>query len=961
VEDNQAPILSVSFEGCEAFLGAAGNQFFNNLWEQAAGQGITVLVGSGDSGSADCDPPYNTSVSGAAEAVSGLFVGGLASTPYDIAVGGTDFYYPANAKLQTLSSYWNIPTATNSNNNADWSSAKGYIPEKPWNLSDPALDQVDMSDQGYEAGGGGASSCIVYTGHVDSGSTADPSLCQGGYPKPSWQTGFGSDAARDLPDVSLFASDGSNYSFVAVCVLAGDCAVPNTGPNGVASPLQVSALGGTSASAPMMAGIMALVVEKTKSRQGQANTVLYPLSQQAPQAFHDIAVGTNRVGCVAGTPDCGVDGYLTGYGATVGYDLATGLGSVDAAALVDNWSKITLMPTATTLSINPAAAVHGTSLTFTVNVTGGPASGQITLLTTHASNSPQGQYTTSCAAFPCTFTYAALPGGGYNVYARYAGSSVYAPSTSAAVPVTITPENSEVAIYYQVGQTASGQVSNLNGQTLLYGTGVLFTAVPVPENYSLPPNATGITSTPATGSITVRDNGVAIATLLLNGSGQAIFSDRDLAVGNHSLVASYSGDSSYNPSDTVSPLATPMNFTVGATGTTLKLEPSYQQVLPGGTGFVTAYISLEGQAAPTGSVTFSVTSSAATITLPPVSVTFTTGNNAVAAITIPASALVAGPPTLSQAGNNSVTATYSGDSNYLPATQQTPAAIYDAMSYTNIFLFTTPVAPIAGQSTAITARVGWINLLSIPGYPGGSVDFLDGTNPLGTVTTAPDANGNGVSTFTTSTLTAGVHTLTANYSGDAQFLPSTASITVTVAPAVPPPPPPALDFTLSATPVTLGAAANSSSKSTLTATLNGPAAATGSISLSCTSPAQFRSMVCSVPASMSFAAGATSATNTVTVSISATTASLDLRKPGARWPVVAGTLGLALLLPVGFSRRRRWRALLCALMLFVLATGLVSCGFWGSLGSVPPGNYNVTVNGTLGTVSHQTTIPVTVQ
>jgi hypothetical protein len=531
------------------------------------------------------------------------------------------------------------------------------------------------------------------------------------------------------------------------------------------------------------------------------------------------------------------------------------------------------------------------------------------------------------------------------------------------VPVTITPENSEVAVYYQVGQTSTGQVSNLNGQTLLYGTSVYFTAVPVPMNYPLPTDASNITATPATGSVTVSDNGVVIgAGLVLNGSGQAFFKDSNLAVGIHSLVASYAGDLSYNPSNTTSPLATPMNFIVGATSTTLKLEPFYQEVLPGGTGFVTAYIAVEGQAAPTGTVTFSVTSSVGTATLPPVAVTFTVGSNAVAAVTIPASALVAGPPTLSQAGNNTVTATYSGDSNYQPAAQQTAAAIYDAQSSTNIFLFIAPGAPVAGQSTALTARVGWINLLSIPGYPGGSVDFLDGTNPLGTVTTAPDAYGNGVATFTTSTLTAGVHTLTANYSGNTQFLPSTALITVTVAQAVPPPPPPALDFTLSATPATLSGGTNASSTSTLTATLNGPAAAAGSITLSCTPPARFPAISCSVPASMSFAAGATTATSNVTVSISGLTASLDLRKPGPRWPVAAGALSLALLLPLGFGRRRRgWRALLSVLLLLALATGLGSCGFWGSLVTVPVGNYSVTVSGTLGAVSHQTTIPVIVQ
>ncbi len=963
VDENQAAVLSVSFGQCEAFLGAAKNQFFNNVYEQAAGQGITVLVSSGDSGSAGCDPPYNSSVSGPMQAVSGLFVSGLASTPYNVAVGGTDFYYPANATQATLSTYWNTSTAANPNNNADWSSAKAYIPEKPWNMSDPALNQVNMSGVGSGAGGGGASSCLDYFGRVDSGSTADKAMCQGAYAKPEWQSGFGIDTVRDLPDVSLFASDGSNYSFVAVCVSTSDCAVPNGGPNSSTAPLKVFALGGTSASAPAMAGMMALVVDKTQSRQGQANTVLYPLSQQQPQAFHDIAVGTIRIGCKAGSPDCGADGFLTGYNATTGYDLATGLGSVDAAVLVNSWSSISFNPTATSLTIAPTTAIHGTPLSFTVNVTGGPTSGDITLLTTQASGSPTGLYTGACAAFPCTFGYAALPGGNYSVSARYSGSSKYAPSTSAAVPVTITPENSEVAIYYVVGQTSTGQVSNLNGQTLLYGTRVIITAIPVPENYSLPLNASDIASTPATGNIVVTDAGVAVgAPLPLNSAGQAVFSSSTFAVGNHSLVAHYAGDSSYKPSDTVSPVRTPMNFTVGATNTTLKLDPFYQEVLPGGTGSVTAYIATMGTAAPTGTVTFSVTSSAGTVALPAVAITSTSGRNAVAAITIPASALVAGPQTVSQTGNNSVTATYSGDTNYLPATQQTAAQIYDAQVSTNVFLSIAPNAPTAGQSAVITARVGWSNLLSIPGFPAGSVDFLDGTSPLGTVSITPDAYGNGIATFSTSGLTAGVHTLTANYKGNTQFLSSTASITVTIASV----PPPAFVFNLSATPVTIPkGAGNPSEASTLSFVLNQALSSASQISLSCAVGSKAIPMSCKVPASVSVATGVTKASSTVTISIAGVMARMEPNKQIGypQWLMAAGSIAFALLLPWGLGRRRRaWRTYVCVLSSLAFAVGLSSCGVVSlRFQTVPQGTYGVTATATVGSVTHQINIPVTVQ
>ena len=961
LDDNQASILSLSFGECEAFLGPTYNQFYNNLFEQGAAQGMTVLVSTGDSGSAMCDPPVNTS--GPTQAVSGLFVNGLASTPYNVAVGGTDFYYPANATLDTLSAYWNMPTAADPNNNADWSSAKSYIPEKPWDLSDPVLDQVNLSPS-LGAGGGGASSCTSYTGPTDAGDTANKADCHGGYAKPSWQTGFGSDQARDLPDVSLFASNGSNYSFTAICAFPGDCAVPNAGPDSVSSPLQVLGVGGTSVSAPAMAGIMALIVEKTGSRQGQANTVLYPLSQKFPLAFHDIAVGTNTVDCQAGTPDCGADGYLTGYNATTGYDLATGIGSIDAALLVGNWSAMTLKPTATTLQINPTTAVHGTALTFTVNVTGGPTSGDIALLITHPAGTAQGQYTTTCAAFPCVFTYSALPGGSYDVSARYAGNTVYAASTSAGVPVTISPESSEVAIYYQAGYSLSkGFITNLNGQTdLKYGAVVLFSSKPVPANAVLPASEFDITSTPATGTVSVSDFGAAVGgPLPLDATGQAVFEDFNLAVGKHSLVVSYPGDASYSASNTVSPLATPLNFTIGPTTATLSLQPYYQQVLPGTGASITASIPFEGQQGPTGTVTVSVMNPSGVITVLPAAALSVIEANYFSAVTvnIPASSLGSGPSTIGEAGNNIVTASYSGDSNYEPEVQQTPASIYDAKPYTNIVLYATPAGVVAGQSIAITARVGWIDLLNVPGYPGGSVTFLDGTNTLGTVTTVPDAYGNGIATFTTSTLTVGTHTITANYLGNAQFLASTASITVVVSPA----PPPALDFTLSATPVVLGSGFNPSGTSTVTFVLSYAATSAGSISLACTPPAQLPAMSCAVPSPVSFAAGATTGTGTVTVSIVGDIANVKMsRSSGRLWLAAGGGLTLAFLLPFGFrARRRRWRVLLGALLLLVLVAGIDSCdGVHLNGPPVAAGNYNVTVTATLGAATHQATIAVTV-
>src|SRR5208337_3822516 len=161
IDNNLAPIMSESYGGCEAELGAGGNQFHNALWEQAAAQGITVLMAAGDSGSAGCDSANR----GETTAQYGLAVSGLASTPFNVAVGGTDFDVNASNAL----TYWSL-----TNTSPSQSSAKSYIPESTWNDScaDSGLlgctppPNTNYLDYGLYliAGGGGPSRCINPTG-----------------------------------------------------------------------------------------------------------------------------------------------------------------------------------------------------------------------------------------------------------------------------------------------------------------------------------------------------------------------------------------------------------------------------------------------------------------------------------------------------------------------------------------------------------------------------------------------------------------------------------------------------------------------------------------------------------------------------------------------------------------------------------------------------------------------------
>ncbi len=380
IDNNLAPVMSESYGQCELYMGAAGNQFFNQLWQQAAAEGITVMISTGDSGSAVCDRPVSQPP---VPARVGLQVSGYSSTPYNVAVGGTDF-----SDLTTGTTYWN-PT----NNTTTEASAKSYIPESTWNDS---CTSAAFSVFGFSAtaeancnnsrlidfvaadgGSGGKSNCINSDGR-------NPASCAGGYAKPSWQAAATpNDGARDVPDVSLFAAAGLAGSFYVICEADQSSFACN--PNNPTA--DFLGIGGTSASAPAFAGVMALVNQQTNSRQGNANYVLYKLAAQQSSVFHDVTAGTIAMPCATGSPNCTTTtsgdayGVLTGYAAGPGYDLATGLGSVNVANLVNLWSNVTFTPSLTTLvSVSPSTITHGQPVN--VSVTVAPKSGTGTPLGT---------------------------------------------------------------------------------------------------------------------------------------------------------------------------------------------------------------------------------------------------------------------------------------------------------------------------------------------------------------------------------------------------------------------------------------------------------------------------------------------------------------------------------------------------------------------------------------------------
>ena len=728
VYGNIAPVLSLSFGACEQDLGS-GNTFLSNLWEQAAAQGITVAVSTGDSGSASCDNDQTQYY-----AVNGLAVSGYASTPYNVAVGGTDFYYSDYATgAASIATYWN----TAASQTPSTSIIKAPIPEQPWNDSQYGLNAEDFYTQNGSSattiagGGGGASSAAVCSTSYNSSGTCAGTLS--GYPKPAWQTGTGvpADKVRDIPDVSLFSADGWNYSYYPICAGDGDCQTPSGG-----NLVQITGVGGTSAAAPSFAGIMALVNQEY-GRQGQAGFVLYPLAAQFPAAFHDVTVGTNAEPCAFSstsssltlpTPNCNsvpnpitvtdpnlgaaTEGELAGYSATAGYDTATGLGSVDASVLISDWGSVKFTSTNVTLTPSETSFAHGTAISINGSVAptsgSGTATGTVALMTDSTEPVQQGQ-----TNFPLTngsFSASGvnyLPGGTYNIWGQYSGDATNAAAPSQKTQITVNPEAS--GIYFTVSNVATGYgggpAVSSGAMNVPYGTQLMLSAQVAPssqltayENCQTGVSATCPKFSEPTGTVVFADNAAAINTAVINAEGDAEY-NAPWAIGSHSVTASYSGDSSYNAST-----APAFTFTIAKNQPTMNLFSSVvTQFLPTGqsnvltiqvlnsanaTGEAGGLLYSNPAAAPTGTVSVSGLPSGS-----PTSATLAAGVDPQTAS--PAGIATIVIPSTVSSGTYNVTVTYNGDANYTTATQaaQIPAQSAGLTASTTAATITGTISP----------------------------------------------------------------------------------------------------------------------------------------------------------------------------------------------------------------------------------------------------------------------------
>ncbi|MBI4909360.1 MAG: Ig-like domain repeat protein [Acidobacteria bacterium] len=384
IDQNLAPVISFSYGGCENAGSFAIS--FRYLAQQANAQGITWIASAGDTGVATCDSLYATT--SLRQVSKGPNVAWPASSPEVTAIGGTTFADEAG-------NYWAI------SNNENGGSALGYIPEKVWN------------DSGSITATGGGRSAY--------------------FPKPFWQTGPGvpNDNARMIPDVSFSAS----ITHVPYMVFHSGA---------------FTAVGGTSAGAPAFAGIVALLNQSLSGKTGvpqnglgNINPALYRLAQSKPSIFHDVVDGDNRIPCAQSSPGC-VDGFV-GYNAGPGFDLVTGLGSIDANELINSWDFGA--PSETTLTADPDTATADATVRISATVAGKSATptGNVTFL---AGNTLLGEARLDNGAASISISAQrvfAAPSNG-KVTALYSGDETYTAS-SASTAITLTlPESGSLVI-----------------------------------------------------------------------------------------------------------------------------------------------------------------------------------------------------------------------------------------------------------------------------------------------------------------------------------------------------------------------------------------------------------------------------------------------------------------------------------------------------------------------------------
>jgi subtilase family serine protease len=489
ISNSVAPIISMSYGNCESGWGQSSMNTINQQLQQANAQGITFISASGDSGATDCDaaPPADY----------GLTVDFPGSSPFATSAGGTMFN---EGSATGATPYWN---SNSSSSTANAGSAIGYIPEAAWNES---------TSTSLSSGGGGASAY---------------------FPKPTWQIGQGvpADSARDVPDISLNAA--SNHDGYLFCS-QGFCTSGFRNSTG-----NLNVVGGTSAVAPALAGVFALLEQQLGGgRLGNINPMLYGAanSQYYGNVFHDTTSGNNSSPCQLGTTNCPSGGSI-GYTATTGYDQATGWGSLDVANLASKWSIISpaggstgtgAAISNTTISVTSATCSISGALTVSIAVANGSGTGSLATPTgtvqilvdgVAAANS-----TVTLSNGTATYQVSAqAKTGGHTIAAIYSGDGNYASSkgtlntdfvSSSSADFGLTPCTTSTSV--NSGTTASGitfTVTPANGFSGPVALAINATTS-IAASFAFSAASVNVTSgTPATSTLTITASQSASANL----------------------------------------------------------------------------------------------------------------------------------------------------------------------------------------------------------------------------------------------------------------------------------------------------------------------------------------------------------------------------------------------------------------------------------------------------------------
>ncbi|MGH9496315.1 MAG: Ig-like domain repeat protein, partial [Candidatus Sulfotelmatobacter sp.] len=514
IDNNIAPVISLSYGFCE--LDDSNLTADETELKQANTEGITFVNSSGDSGAAECD--YFQTVTSANLATQGIAVSYPASSPEVTGVGGT---------AVTLAA-WNSPTYWGSTNGTNGGTALSYVPEQVWNddleifqycqanpsnlfctqggnMAQPGWvpitsETAAQNDIGLSSSGGGASNCTTHTNGANRVCTAGS-----GFAKPSWQTvTISGQTTRMSPDVSFLGTP--NFPGYVFCTPLSEITSSSSTASSCASGITtavntyLSIIGGTSASAPVFAGVVTLMNQylagSSSAGLGNVNPTLYQLAlTPANGAFHPVTSGDNNVACQVGSPanqpvsyrcTAGVIGFsASNSDATTGFNMVAGLGSIDVNKLATAWAA-SRTSTTTTLTPSSTTPFQGESVTLTANVTPTTATGSVTF-----KNGSTVLGTSSLSGGTATLSTTSLPVGTDTVTAVYGGSGTLNTSTSSASTLTVAPAFALTAdaASFQVAQGSNVDATVTVTLTAGFTGTISFTCTdPAPASICTPPS-----------------------------------------------------------------------------------------------------------------------------------------------------------------------------------------------------------------------------------------------------------------------------------------------------------------------------------------------------------------------------------------------------------------------------------------------------------------------------------------